>query len=492
MYAWQGFIKKYFIAVGVLLHVLFIGLLFVLFINVYHSGYSIPAFSDKAAKRIAVKQPKLYSLLSPLFGFTESVSVHHHYFREINLPQWQGKGASGFFQANIKREHVVNVNSSKSFVNALKQALPGQIIVLAEGEYHFKSARLTLGYAGEQDKPITVMAEKLGTVKLFLKGEGIVVDKPYWHFNNLHLIGQCKKHSQCEHAFHVVGKAKHAHIKNNYLQDFNAMIKVNGIKNDFPDYGKVQANTFFNTSPRKTSNPVTPFDLMHANHWQVSDNFFYDIQKSSGDKVSYIAFFKGGSTHGVFERNLAMCSANLAQQYITVGLSLGGGGSLRQHRRDKAEFEHKAGVIRNNIIMHCASDVGIYLNRAKDSIVKNNTLYNTQGVDVRYSESSALVESNIISGRIKSRDGANIVEQHNLVLSRNFFTNADRLSEYFTAPDIGDFTWNDDEPFKLINHSLSPSASDFCGNAGKKAYLGVYSGQHFCLEALNLKAKSKR
>ena len=257
---------------------------------------------------------------------------------------------------------------------------------------------------------------------------------------------------------------------------------------------QVTYNTFFNTSPRKTTNPVTPIDLMHANNWQVSDNFIFDIQKSAGDKVSYAAFFKGGSEQGVFERNLVMCAANLSDDYIALGLSLGGGGSLKQHRRNQNSAEHVGGIIRHNIIMHCSNDVGIYVNRARNSLIEHNILYNTLGIDIRYPESDVNVSNNILSGRIKIRDNGKLIQRNNIVVNRDFITGKDSLSDYFVAPDIGNFTW---KKAPETNTSISASVNspvnstssivfDFCGAKPSMQYMGAYSVKSFCLDKLNI------
>jgi hypothetical protein len=358
---------------------------------------------------------------------------------------------------------------------------------VAPGEYVIDQFGISLHKSGTENLPISVIAQQLGTVKIFLRGEGFVVKRPYWKFNNLHLVGSCKDHSRCEHAFHVVGKGHHVLIENNIMQDFNAMIKVNGIGDSYPDHGKVIQNTIFNTSARNTANPVTPIDLMHANDWQVADNFIFDIQKSSGNQVSYAAFFKGGSQRGVFERNLIICAANLPDKYTSIALSLGGGGSPLAHRRNHNIAEHVNGTIRNNLIMHCANDVGIYLNKASNSQVHHNILYNTLGIDARFKETTVNIYNNVISGRIKSRDEGELTQQNNLIVNRNFFTDQDNLSEYFTSPDTGDFSWKKSVSF---DSDEEPAYKDFCGASPSYDYLGAYSGSHFCLDKLNLIPKS--
>lgn len=336
--------------------------------------------------------------------------------RIIDPYQWNGVGANvGRNIINTPPHNIIVVNSSAALLRALKMAERGVSIELIPGIYDINVSRINISFNGELDNPIRVFSRRLGGALIMLKGEGIVIDKPYWQFENLHFMGKCNQHKDCEHAFHVVGKGQNAKFINNIFQDFNAAIKVNGFKGDYPDQGKVIGNTFYNKSVRKTSNPVTPIDIMHANNWLISENFIFDFIKSEGNKISYGAFVKGGSSYSVFSRNLIMCNANLRSTNVAIGLSLGGGGSSILHHRNSVKYEHSGGIIRNNIIMNCAEDVGIYLNKAHNSFIHHNILHNTQGIDVRFKESTADLHHNILSGGIYTRDGAHVEKYQNII-----------------------------------------------------------------------------
>jgi len=495
-------IRKYFILIGFIANLSLIASVGLIVIKLNTLSIPLPIFSEKIKVNLSVNQPNLFELVSPVLNAMSYFEVNNYYFRKVEPTEWFGVGANEYYRPKqiteentlLRGNQKIEVYNTPALIAALKTAQAGQTIVIAPGEYNIRSNRVLIGRNGSAAMPIHLTAKTLGTVKILLRGEGIVVNKPYWQFSNLHFIGNCKQHSLCEHAFHVVGKGSHTIIRNNILQDFNAMIKVNGFGVDYPDHGRVTHNTFFNRSPRKTSNPVTPFDLMHANDWQVSDNFIFDIQKSAGDKVSYAAFFKGGSKDGVFERNLVMCAANLPGDYTALGLSLGGGGSVRRDRRNQNVAEHVGGIIRHNIIMHCANDVGIYLNRSRNSLIEHNILYNTLGIDIRYPESNANVRKNVISGRIKIRDNAKLVQNSNVVVNRDFISGQDSLANYFVAPDIGDFTWKYplDNNIRVNLEATSFDADkislaiDFCGDFPNKQYVGAYSATRFCLDKLNI------
>ncbi|MEI6893705.1 MAG: chondroitinase-B domain-containing protein [Colwellia sp.] len=475
-------LKKYFVITGLLANLSFFAGFGLLLNTMYSLELPLPLFSEKVRNNLSINQPNLLSVVSPVLDGMSFFQENNYYFRPLDITQWRGVGARK--QNHLKPKNALFVFNEAELILALKKVTSGQTIVIAPGDYVIKQLGISLVKSGTKKKPIRVVAEQLGTVKIYLSGEGFVVNRPHWQFENLHLIGHCKEHRRCEHAFHVVGQGQYTVIKNNIIQDFNAMIKVNGIGNHYPDNGSVVQNTLFNVSPRKTKNPVTPIDLMHANYWRVAKNFIFDIQKSAGNEVSYAAFFKGGSSYGVFEQNLVICAANLTDQYTAIGLSLGGGGSNQAHRRGHNKAEHVGGIIRNNIIMHCSNDVGIYLNKAEDSIVTHNTLYNTLGIDIRFKESSADIFNNILSGRIKERDGGSFNQKNNVEVKPSFFTGRDSLSTYFKAPDIGDFTWT---KYLLPNKSSAEiPPRDFCGKVARFDYIGAFSGRAFCVNKLNL------
>jgi parallel beta-helix repeat protein len=96
-----------------------------------------------------------------------------------------------------------------------------------------------------------------------------------------------------------------------------------------------------------------------------------------------------------------------------VGLSLGGGGTDKGSCRDRRCItEHNLGTIADNTIAHC-NDFGIYINSASQSTVRNNTLTNTYGIDVRFATASAFIQGNTLDGTIRARDGASMDASHN-------------------------------------------------------------------------------
>ncbi len=192
--------------------------------------------------------------------------------------------------------------------------------------------------------------------------------------------------------------------------DFNAQIKINGVNGEFPDNGTIDRNTLTDSRPRATANPVTPVDLDAASGWRITGNLITDFIKSEGDRISYGGYAKAAGENNVFARNVVLCENELpGERGQRIGLSLGGGGSGEIFRRDSGRtgLEQNNGEITDNLIAFC-SDAGIYVNRAMHSRVAHNTILDTSGIEVRFPQSSAEIDSNIIDGVTAVRDGATV------------------------------------------------------------------------------------
>jgi hypothetical protein len=300
------------------------------------------------------------------------------------------------------RAEVVQVATAEQLKAAIGKAMPGDIITLLPGLY--TTDRLSIGRAGTAERPITVQAPALGDVKIVPSGDiAFNVAAPYWVFENLDIAGG----SLTDHGFHIVGAASHVTIRHNFLHDLNAMVKGNGEGSPvvFPNDVTIEDNVLLDTVPRQGSAPVTPIDVVGGKRWVVRNNFIADFGKTGGNGISYGAFLKGNSTDGLFEHNLVLCEWR-THGGVRIGLSLGGGGTGEGLcDGGSCATEHRNGIIRSNIVANCPEDVGIYLNKAQNTKVLNNTLFDTNGIDVRFPVSSAQIDGNIISGGVRARDG---------------------------------------------------------------------------------------
>jgi hypothetical protein len=361
------------------------------------------------------------------------------------------------------------VQTAEQLIAALAEARPGRTIELLPGHYRLPRTVET-PVAGAPGLPITVRAGRPGQVVLETAStEGFWVTRPYWVFENLTVRGVCAADHDCEHAFHVVGQAHHTTIRNNRIEDFNAHIKVNGSGGDWPDHGLVQHNTLVNHRERRTDRPVTFFDLVGADRWQVADNLVANFVKAGGDRIAYGMFMKGGSRGGRFERNVIVCTpADISRPGLRVGLSFGGGGTDRASCREDCAAEHGNGLAANNVIAHC-NDFGIDVNRGRNIVLAHNTLINTSGIDVREAPAVALVYGNLLEGRIRARNGGRAKTEMNEQLP---------LGAYLRNPDRLDLRWT-----QAVDRipSIPAVPADFCGRARPDGtYPGALDGPEGC------------
>lgn len=353
---------------------------------------------------------------------------------------------------------------------AMAVAEPGMTITLAPGIYRFAGKRLEANRPGRQGAPIVVRAAVPGSVQIeFAQVEGVRVSAPWWRFENLAIRGTCGDDSECEHAFHVVGAARHFAAVNNTIADFNAHFKINGENVAFPDDGILEANTLSNTHVRRTANPVVPIDLVAANGWAIRANVIKDFVKAGGNGVSYAAFAKGGGSANVFERNLVWCEDRLrGLPGQRVGLSLGGGGTDKPYCRDgQCIVEQQGSTIRGNLVAAC-SDAGIYLNSAADSRIEDNTVVDTVGIDVRYATSSARLDGNLVDGPVRSRDGGLVHAGDNETAALwPSYVGWHGVRALFVAPQDGDFRW---KAHTAPLRQGGRKGIDLCGGAPVHAY----------------------
>jgi len=364
---------------------------------------------------------------------------------------------------------------------AMASASPGDVIELAPGVYQLRRKALQARVAGTAEQPIVVRAALPGSAVLEVVAiVGVEVAAPWWRFENLTLRGACGRHSDCEHAFHVVGGAHHFAALNNTLVDFNAHFKVNGLGGLYPDHGRIEGNTLRNTAPRATRKPVTPIDIVAASDWTMRGNLIADFVKRGGDGVSYGAFAKGAALRTVFERNVVLCEDRLrGEPGQRVGLSFGGGGSGARYCRDgRCITEHEDGILRDNLIASC-SDVGIYLNSAARTRIDHNTLLDTAGIQVRYPTSGADLEGNLVDGAIRSRDGGRLRGDDNLATPIvRLYAGMHPQRDLFVDSSAFDLRWRADAP----RREGSGAGADLCGvQRGKQPAYGAFDDFAACL-----------
>ncbi|RYE84983.1 MAG: PE-PGRS family protein, partial [Myxococcales bacterium] len=379
--------------------------------------------------------------------------------------------------AQPARAADIPVSTADGLKAAVAAAQPGDTLVLATGTYAFSGGNraFTASAAGTPEAPITVRsATPLGARLTLDTLEGIVVEGPHWHFEGLDIAGVCAQDSDCEHAFHTVGKATDFVLRGNRIVDFNAQLKVNATLSDksIPHRGLIEGNEIFDTHGRKTSSPVTKLNIDTGDDWVVRGNVIRDFFKDGGDGISYGVFLKSGGHRGLVERNLVLCERDVPGG-TRIGLSFGGGGTGAAFcapafdASTPCAVEHQDGTMRNNIVARC-SDVGIYLNRAASTKLLHNTLIQTAGVDFRFETTSGTADGNVLDGKIRDRDGGTHTGGTNLAEVTSF-------GDWYQDPAAGDLRKKGD--LTPLLGKGTPSADvpdDYCARPrGGSADLGA-------------------
>ncbi|MGH6968945.1 MAG: hypothetical protein ACREEL_01455 [Stellaceae bacterium] len=298
----------------------------------------------------------------------------------------------------------ITVGTVADILTALQRAKPGDTVTIAPGDYALPAIRLHHG--GTAGHPITVRARRLGDVTLTSNAtEFIKVAAPDWVFENLDIAGTCTADTECEHAFHIVSHADRTVIRRNRIRDFNAHIKGNGEGHRFPNDVRIENNWLFGTHVRHTDNPIAPIDVVGGRHWVVRGNLIADYGKSFShpamrtDDYGYALFFKGNSSGTLIEGNVVLCADRLPHLPYTRGLSLGGSATGPQFCEGSCDHdENRDSVIRDNVVLACPSEPGIYLFRATTARVTGNTLIGTGGIVAAAPDTSATVTDNTIAG----------------------------------------------------------------------------------------------
>jgi hypothetical protein len=302
----------------------------------------------------------------------------------------------------------------------LAAAGPGDVVTIAPGVYEVP--RIALRQSGSRSRPITVRANRPGTVEIRTQAEELFkIEGSDWVFENLDIAGLCAEDAQCEHAFHIVGGADRTVIRHNRVRDFNAQIKGNGEGGRFPRDVVIEGNTLFDTHMRAVELPLVAVDVVGGEHWIVRGNLIADFGKTVDhpprrpDDFGYAVFLKGNSSQGVIEGNIVVCGLTLPPAPDTRGLSLGGSASDPDLCMGTCATEHRDGVIRDNLVIDCPTGLGIYLYKASNTRVAGNVLVDTRGVAARSPQTVALVAENVVSGGLAAIDGARIMAENNLV-----------------------------------------------------------------------------
>ena len=318
--------------------------------------------------------------------------------------------------ASSSKARRVDVATYVELRDACQSAIPGDSIIIASGEYTITGNNRIM--ITNRPGPVLVRSASGDPASVIIQGvsmnEDIVeiifnLDNcPQWIFDGF------STRNTYYHAFKFDHGSTDCIIRNVFMRDHGECgIKgtSDNVAKTYPDRLLVEHCVIgFSTAAGSVHPVVEGIDAVGVNDWIIRSNRFINIQKSGFDSIAYAVFTKGNSSRTIIERNRF--------EDCFIGISFGGGGTSAQFFRDSnITFEHRDGIIRNNVIIRC-NDAGIYINKGNNCKIYNNTLIQCVAtIQLRFTESSGNVKNNLIlpssqnvtEPLVRIRDGATLI-----------------------------------------------------------------------------------
>jgi parallel beta-helix repeat protein len=318
---------------------------------------------------------------------------------------------------------TVEVSNVPELVAACQKAEPYDTLVLAAGTYTItnRSRILITNCPG----PIVVKGATGNPADVIIEGKGqddasvqMIFDldnSPRWSFEGFTTRGTYY------HGFKFNGSSTDCTLRNISMRDHGE----SGVKGTstpqattHPDRLLIEGcDIGFSPGGGGTRSVVEGVDGVGVKRWVVRQNRFVNILRPDGG-VAFAVFTKGNSSDTLIENNRF--------ENCFIGASLGGGGTGKPFFRDNDQiYEHRGGIIRNNVFIRC-QDAAIYINKGQNCKIYNNTLFECGlTIQVRFSESSAWVRNNLLkpaqcSGdepAVRIREGAILLANETNILA---------------------------------------------------------------------------
>ena len=312
------------------------------------------------------------------------------------------------------RGRVVPVATYSELVAACQSARPHDTIVIAPGTYTITGAsRIQIT---DRPGPVLVKGATGNAADVIIQGQGqdnesvqMVFDLdncPRWSFQDL-----TTKNSYY-HGFKFNGSSTDCVLRRITMRDHGES-GVKGTSNPaeraYPDRLLIErCDIGFTTERGGTRSVVEGVDGVGVNGWVIRHSRFLNVRRSQG--TAYAVFTKGNSADTIIEGNRF--------ENCDIGASFGGGGTGAPYFRDNdRRFEHRNGIIRNNVFVRCP-DAAIYINRGRDCKIYNNTLFECGlTIQLRFADSSGFVRNNLVKAApsnpdepaVRLREGATLL-----------------------------------------------------------------------------------
>jgi hypothetical protein len=244
----------------------------------------------------------------------------------------------------------VKVSNYSDLRAACQNAQPDDIIILAPGVYTITAASRIM--ISNRPGPVTVRGATKNANDVVVQGAGqddaavqmvFNLDNcPRWTFENLTVA------KAYYHGFKFDGASTDCVLRNVVMRDCGES-GVKGTSNpalgQYPDRLLVEdCDIGFSKPSGGTRGVVEGIDGVGVEGWIIRHNRFLDVQH--GGAPAYAVFTKGNSSDTVIEANRF--------EDCFIGASFGGGGTGAQYFRDGDQtYEHRGGIIRNNVFIHC-------------------------------------------------------------------------------------------------------------------------------------------
>ncbi|HED36451.1 MAG TPA: right-handed parallel beta-helix repeat-containing protein [Gammaproteobacteria bacterium] len=223
------------------------------------------------------------------------------------------------------------------------------------------------------------------------------------------------------HLIQIAGEhdADYPVIRNCVLQDsYQQLIKISYDKKKraqiSSDFGLIENSVFRYTEGIGPNYYIGGIDLHAGNSWIIRNNKFRDIASPSGSVAEHAIHAWTNSYNTIVENNIIEdCDRGI------------GFGLFTRRKHPSIIFQHRGGLIRNNLILHNDNndpfaDAGIILEDSANTLVENNGIWMAHdypnAIEYRSpSTRNVVIKNNITNKKIISRNGAKAILLDNTV-----------------------------------------------------------------------------
>ncbi len=311
----------------------------------------------------------------------------------------------------VSAARIVYVSTYASLRDACQTALPGDTIVIASGTYTITGATRIM--ISNRPGPVLVRGATGNPADVVIRGQGQdnsavqmvfnLDNASRWTFRDLSV------RDSYYHGFKFDHTSADCALINVVMRDHGE----SGVKGTsdpaagtYPDRLLIDScDIGFTQTTGGTRSVVEGVDGVGVNDWIIRNSRFVNVQKNGNP--AYAIFTKGNSSNTIIEGNRF--------ENCFIGASFGGGGTAAQFFRDNDQtYEHRNGIIRNNIVVRC-SDAGIYINKGVNCRIYNNTLFEcVLTIQLRFTQTTGDVRNNLVRRAssnpnepvVRLRDGA--------------------------------------------------------------------------------------